>query len=188
MNIHERTLVVVKPDGVGRGLVGEIVARFEKVGLRICGMKAVRIDEAHALKHYGQNEEWFTNVGMRVKEFYTKVGFDPGEEISNLSDHEIGKLVQKWNIDYMTEGLVIAVVLEGPHAVSVVRKLVGSTYPHEALPGTIRGDLARIDSPLVSTTTKRSVRNLVHASGTPKEAKFEIELWFREGELMESSK
>lgn len=183
MNIHERTLVVVKPDGVARGLVGEIVVRFEKVGLRICGMKAVQIDEAHALKHYGQNDEWFTNVGVRVKEFYAKVGFDPGEEITKLSEYEIGKLVQKWNIDYLTEGMVVAVVLEGPHAVSVVRKLVGGTYPHEALPGTIRGDLARIDSPLVSTTTKRSVRNLVHASGTLEEAKFEIELWFRGGEL-----
>lgn len=183
MNIYERTLVVVKPDGVARGLVGEILARLEKVGLRIAGMKAVQIDRTHALKHYGQNDEWFTNVGGRVKEFYKKVGFDPGEAISKLSDHEIGKLVQKWNIDYMTEGLVVAVVFEGPHAVAVVRKLVGATYPTDALPGTIRGDLAIIDSPLMSNMGQRSVRNLVHASGTLEEAKFEIELWFKKEEL-----
>ena len=90
METIEKTLVVIKPDGVKRGLIGEIISRFEKLGLEIIALKMVHIDKKIALKHYGYNEEWFENVGRKVKDFYNKVGFDPGENFSKLSNKKIG--------------------------------------------------------------------------------------------------
>lgn len=178
----ERTLVIVKPDGVKRGLVGEIIHRFEKVQLKIIGLKMVRVDEVVALKHYGQNDEWFEKIGEKMKAFYDRTGFDMGDELSRLSNRELGQMVQKWNVNYLTEGEVVAMILEGFEAVQTVRKIVGATYPQEALPGTIRGDYSQ-ESPTVSNTQHRSIRNLIHASGSPSEAQFEIELWFKDDEI-----
>jgi len=183
LNINQRTLVLVKPDGVERGLVGEIIHRFEKVGLKIIGLKMVKVDADLAFKHYGQNEEWFEKIGEKVREFYNRVGYDPGEEFNKLSNRQIGELVQKWNVEYLVAGPVVAIVLEGPHAIEVVRKIIGPTYPEEAPPGTIRGDYA-LDSPLTSNLEKRSVRNLIHASSKLEEADLEIKLWFKEDELI----
>jgi nucleoside-diphosphate kinase len=182
METLEQTLVLIKPDGVKRELVGEIISRFEKVGLKIIGIKMVQISKDMAFKHYGYNDEWFETVGERMKEFYKKIGYDAGEDFSKLSHKDIGKLVQKWNVNYLIDGAVVALVLEGPYAIEIVRKIAGSTYPAEALPGTIRGDYS-VESPLTSNLQKRSVRNLVHASGTKDEAKLEIELWFKKEEL-----
>jgi nucleoside-diphosphate kinase len=178
----ECSVVLVKPDGVQRGLIGEIISRFEKAGLKLVALKMVWIDKKFALKHYGYNDEWFENVGQKLKAFYQEQGFDPGESFVKLSNKEIGKLVQRWNVDYLTEGPVVAMVWEAPGAVEIVRKIVGPTFPHGALPGTIRGDYS-FDSPLLSNQKRRSVHNLIHASGTPKEAKLEIELWFKKDEL-----
>lgn len=183
-NLKERTLVLVKPDGVKRGLVGEIISRFEKTGLRLIGLKMVIIPPEMAFKHYGYSKEWFKKVGEKVLAFYREHGRDPGEELGTMEPEEVGKMVQKWNVDYLTAGPVVAMVWEGPHAVEVVRKIVGPTYPHQAPPGTIRGDFA-IDSPFTSNMEKRSVHNLIHASGTAEEAKLEIELWFKEKEIIE---
>ncbi|MGC8776183.1 MAG: nucleoside-diphosphate kinase, partial [Minisyncoccia bacterium] len=110
---YEKTLVIIKPDGVQKKIVGEIITRFEKVGLDILALKVLKITEEMALKHYGYNDEWFEKIGQKVKKFYEEVGFDPGEEFNKLSCYEIGKLVQKWNVDYLTEGKVIAMVLGG---------------------------------------------------------------------------
>jgi nucleoside-diphosphate kinase len=178
----ERSVVLIKPDGVQRALIGEIISRFEKAGLKVIALKMVWIDRRFALKHYGYNDEWFENVGKKLKAFYQEQGFDPGEAIAKLSNREIGRLVQKWNIDYLTEGPVVAMVLEAPGAVEIVRKIVGPTFPRGALPGTIRGDYA-FDSPLLSNQKRRSVHNLIHASGTSEEAKLEVELWFKQEEL-----
>lgn len=179
----ERTLVIVKPDGVKRGLVGEIISRFEKVGLDLIGIKMVQVDENLAMKHYGADDEWFENIGTKVREFYGKVGYDPGEDFSKLENKEIGKMVQLWNVNYMTAGKTVAMIWQGSDVVKIVRKMVGSTYPSDALPGTIRGDFS-VDSPLNSNTEQRSVYNLVHASGKPEEAESEIELWFKENEVI----
>ncbi|MCL5090794.1 MAG: nucleoside-diphosphate kinase [Patescibacteria group bacterium] len=178
----ERSVVLVKPDGVKRGLVGEIVARFEKAGLKIVAMKMVWIDKKFAFKHYGYTDEWFENVGKRTKEFYQTQGYDPGEQINKMTNKEIGQLVQQWNIDYLTEGPVVAMILEGPEVIKIVRKMVGTTYPQDAAPGTIRGDYS-FDSPLLSNQKRRSVHNLIHASGKPEEAEIEIQLWFKEEEI-----
>lgn len=181
---QEKTLILIKPDGVKRGLVGEILNRFEKTGLKIVGLKIIQANEEKSLKHYGQNEEWFEKVGQKVKDFYQKIGLDLGEDFSKLSNKETGKLIQKWNVDFFLEGPVAAIILKGYGAVEAVRKMVGATYPSEALPGTIRGDYA-IESPIVANIEQKAVRNLVHASGTPEEAKLEIELWFKNEEICE---
>ena len=181
--IKDRTLLVIKPDAVKRHLAGEIINRFERVGLEIVGLKLVQIDKDIALKHYGQNEEWFERIGEKMRAFYDKTGFDLDDDLAKKTNQELGQMVQKWNIDYLLEGKVIAIVLEGFEAIEVVRKMVGATYPKDASPGTIRGDFSQ-DSPITSNMYQRSVRNLVHSSGNLEEAKFEIELWFKEGELL----
>lgn len=183
-NLLQKTLVIIKPDGVSRGLIGEIIGRFEKVGLKIIGLKLLKIDKEFAFKHYGQSEEWFEKVGSKVREFYNQVGYDPGEEFNRLSNSDIGRLVQKWNADYLTEGVVVAMVLKGIHAIEVVRKIVGPTYPHEAPPGTIRGDYS-LESPLSANLNQQSVRNLIHASSSIEDAQKEIELWFKESEIFD---
>lgn len=184
LDIVQKTLVIIKPDGVSRGLVGEIIGRFEKVGLKIIGLKLLKIEKDFAFKHYGQTDEWFEKVGSKVREFYNQVGYDPGEEFNRLSNYEIGQMVQKWNADYLTEGKVVAMVLKGNHAIEIVRKIVGPTYPHEAPPGTIRGDYC-LESPLSANLKQQSVRNLIHASSSSEDAQKEIELWFKEDEIFE---
>ena len=183
----EQSLVIIKPDGVRRGLVGEITSRFERIGLRLIACKMVIAPPNLALKHYNFDDAWFENVGKRAIAFYQENGKDPKEELGTMKPKEIGKLVQKWNIDYLTEGPVLAMLWEGPHAVEIIRKIIGTTYPNQALPGTIRGDFG-YDSPLLSNSSKRSVHNLIHASGSVAEAKFERQLWFKEKEICQSKK
>ncbi len=179
----ERTVVLLKPDGVKRGLVGEIISRFEKVGLKIVAMKMVWVDEEMVRKHYPiTREEWVKKIGEKTLESYKQYGQDPGEKIGTTDPKEIGLKVCNWLVDYLTSGPVIAVVLEGPHAIAVVRKMTGHTYPEVALPGTIRGDYS-VDSTEIANEKKRSTRNLVHASGNAEEAKFEEELWFHKKEI-----
>ena len=149
----ERTLAVIKPDGVKRSLAGEIISRFEKIGLKIIGMKMTWIDKEFAKKHYGED-------------IAKKHGVDVRERL----------------LSYISEGPVIAMVLEGVDAVNVVRKLVGPTYPNEAPAGTIRGDYAHI-SKVYANTKEIHVKNLIHASGTKEEAKIEVSLWFKNNEL-----
>lgn len=144
-----RTLVLIKPDGVQRSLVGEILQRFEKVGLKILGMKMVWVDSDFSKKHYKEHVE---------KPFY------PGLE------------------SMITEGPVVAMVLEGIEAVSLVRKMVGSTEPKSAQPGTIRGDYSH-HSYGYADDKGIAIKNLIHASGNLEEAGIEINLWFNDKEL-----
>lgn len=179
---EQQSVVLVKPDGVQRGLIGEIIARFEKAGLKIVALKMVAIDKETAFKHYGVTEEWFENIGKKVKEFYQQQGYDPGEDFFTRPNKKIGQMVQKWNVDYLTEGPVVAMLVEAPGVIEIVRKIVGATYPQMAQPGTIRGDYS-FDSPLLSNIKGRSVYNLIHASGNIKEAAIERQLWFKESEI-----
>lgn len=178
----ERTVVLVKPDGVKRGLVGEIISRFERTGLKIVALKMVWVDKVLAGKHYPTTRaEWVKKVGERTLKSYEEYGQDANELLGTMDPVEVGKLVCKWLVEFLTGGPTVAMILSAPHSVEVVRKIVGETYPLKAAPGTIRGDLM-IDSPAVSNTRKRSIRNLVHASGSLEEAKFEEELWFHKSE------
>jgi len=180
---REYSVVLIKPDGMEKRLIGEIISRFEKIGLNLIACKMVRVEANMAIKHYGGgNDTWFESVGKKLLEFYKENGKDPMEEIGTLKPKEIGKLVQKWNVDYLTEGPVLAMIWQGPHVVQIIRKLIGHTYPELASPGTIRGDFS-FESPLLANSKSRSIHNLIHASGSVDEAKFERELWFKEDEI-----
>lgn len=153
----ERTLIILKPDAVKRGLVGEILMRFERVGLKIIGTKMLQPDYEHYFKHYEDIGKMVTRRGKKIFEV---------------------------TLDMMNEGPVIAIVLEGIEAVSLVRKMVGETEPKSAAPGTIRGDYSHIS---FGYADKEGIAtpNIIHASGDAKEADDEIKHWFSESELFE---
>lgn len=178
----ERTVVLIKPDGVKRGLIGEVLSRFERAGLKIVAMKMVWADFKLAEKHYPKDKKYLQSLGKKSLETYEKYGKDPEEELGTKNPLEIGKMVRNWFYDYITSGPMVAVLLEGNHAVDQVRIMVGHTLPSLAVPGTIRGDYS-VDSPVLANAAKRAVKNVVHASGTAEEAKFEEELWFKKDEI-----
>jgi len=149
----ERTLVLIKPDGVQRGIMGEIITRFERVGLKIVGMKMSWVDEEFAKKHY--TEDITKRRGEKVRIALLKL---------------------------LKSGPVLAFVLEGVHAIEIVRKLIGETEPKVATPGTIRGDYTHVSYAFVDTTGE-AVRNIIHASSDAKDAKSEVALWFTPEEL-----
>jgi nucleoside-diphosphate kinase len=153
----ERTLIVLKPDAVQRGIAGEILSRFEKVGLKIIGTKMLKPDYDHFYHHY-------ENIGQMISR--------RGKEVFDVT------------LEMMSSGPVIAIVLEGVEAVSLVRKMVGTTEPKSALPGTIRGDYAHM-SFAHGDANKIGIPNLIHASGDSEEAKKEIAHWFSENELFD---
>ncbi len=179
----ERTVVLIKPDGVKRGLCGEIIARFEKVGLKIVAMKMVWINENFAAKHYPvSRKEWVEGMGKKTLKTYEEYGKDPQEELGTKSPYEIGKMIAKWNLEFLSSGPVLAILLEGPQSIATVRKIAGFTVPYSAEPGSIRGAYS-VDSPIQGNMSKRAVHNLVHASGNAEEAKLEEELWFHKNEI-----
>lgn len=178
----DQTVVLIKPDGVKRGLVGEITSRFERVGLKIVAMKMVWVDKKFVGKHYRNDKKWYKSVGEKLLEFYKEHGKDLDEDLGTNDPVKLGKKVRSWLFTYITSGPVVAILLEAPHAVELARKLVGETYPLSAAPGTIRGDY-HYDSPFLANFGQRSVQNLVHASGSSEEAEFEKKLWFHEEEI-----
>lgn len=179
---EERTLVLIKPDGVLRGLIGEVISRFEKRGLKLIALKMVWPTREHVYGHYPDSEEWFGTVGSRTHAFFKEKGIDIKDHFGTEEHVEVGKKVKEWLGDYLTQGPVVAMVFQGMHAITTVRKIVGHTYPIEALPGTIRGDFS-IDTPSAANVEKRVVKNIVHASGNQEEAAHEIEHWFSPKEI-----
>lgn len=177
----QQTLVLIKPDAMQRGLAGEIISRFEKVSLKIVKAKIVQAGEKLAEAHYPVTEEWLNKVGNNTISDCEKYGVDVVETMGSKDPIEIGKLVHKWNKQFLMSTPILALVFEGAHAVEVIRKLCGTTLPLLAAPGTIRGDLSSV-SALSENAQKSPIRNLVHASGTEDEAKREIELWFSANE------
>ncbi|MFA9288772.1 MAG: nucleoside-diphosphate kinase [Weeksellaceae bacterium] len=180
----EQTLIIFKPDAVERGLVGEILQRFERVGLKIVGMKMLTVSRELADKHYPASREEFINgMGGKTLENYQQLGIDADKEFGSSDAHEIGLKIREWLVEMITTGSVIAAVLEGPHAVELVRKMVGHTLPLSSAPGTIRGDYS-FDSSYLANTGRRPIKNLLHASGNKEEALFEVDLWFgKEGTM-----
>ena len=173
----EQTLAIIKPDGVQRGLVGDIIHRFERAGLKIIGMKMEWADKEMVGKHYEDNHDYLKSVGQKALEAAASRG-----ETMKETALEIGQRVRKSNMRYMAVGPVVAFVLEGNTAVQTVRNIIGGTNPLTADIGTIRGDLT-IDDFTQADREKRSTRNLMHASGTVAEAQREIPLWFSKKEL-----
>jgi nucleoside-diphosphate kinase len=180
----EKTLIVIKDDGVARGVVGEILARYERAGLKLIAMKMLHPTKEIADKHYQATPEDLARMGGNTLRDAAEKGVDVKIKFGTDNAEEIGKFIKKWLIEYLNEGPVIAFVLEGYSAIKVARKITGLTLPNEAAPGTIRGDLTH-DNPELANFYDRPMRNLVHASGKPSEAEFEIKLWFTPEELLE---
>lgn len=180
----KRTVVLVKPDGVKRGLVGEIIGRFEKVGFKIVAMKMIWVNKEHVAKHYMDEKDYLSNIGNRTLDDYKKFGFDVKESLGTDDPHEIGQKVRHWNMEALSEGPLVAMLLEGVNAIEIARKMVGHTNTTEAVPGTIRGDFSA-DTPVLATLQNRPIRTIVHASGNEEEAEFERKLWFKESEIYE---
>lgn len=174
---EEKTLVLIKPDAVKRGLVGEIIKRFESRGLKIIGLKMAHGTSEDFDKHYPKSKEWIINLGTRTVETYKKYNYSLKKDFGTDDVFKIGKIFRNWLIDFMSSGPVVKVLIEGVHAIDVVRKIVGDTQPHFALTGTIRGDFS-VDAAAAANKSGRAVHNLVHASGNKEEARNEIMLWF----------
>jgi len=173
----EKTLVIVKPDGVQRALVGEIISRLERAGLKMVGLKMFYATKELAGKHYAEDEEWMRSVGEKAIKSAQKRGEEVVEDAV-----EIGHRVRNMLMDYITMSPSVAMCIEGHNAIEKVRKIVGATNPQDSEPGTIRGDYA-IDSYVMADKSGRPVQNLIHASDAPETAAHEIGLWFDDDEL-----
>jgi nucleoside-diphosphate kinase len=179
----EQTLVLLKPDAVKRGIMGEIMHRFERMGLRIVAIKMVKADRALLDKHYATDKtSTLERIGGKTIDTYKKYGKDVKKEFGTEDPAKVGKEVVGWLLDFMTSTPVVAMVVEGKHAVDNVVALAGSTMPVSAAPGTIRGDFSA-DSAAYANEEKRAVTNLIHISATKEEAEFEIGLWFSKEEI-----
>ena len=182
MSIHpktERTLVVIKPDGLQRTLAGEIIKRYERLGLKLVGMKLMVPTAAHIEKQYNLDPNWKRIVGEKSIEAYQKKGLKPPSMDPLVLGDKVIDVLQK----YMTSGPVVAMVWQGAHAVKIVRKVTGGTEPLTSDVGTIRGDFVH-DSYQMADIDGRAVRNLIHASGSVEEAESEIKHWFAKDELI----
>ncbi len=177
---EEKTLVLIKPDGVQRALAGEILSRFERVGLKIVALKFVLATPDQAYRHYVKNEAEIEALGKRSIEGKKKSGIEVTEDPKSLGKKIIDRLVA-----FLSAGPVVAIVLEGNHSVAITRKLIGSTEPLQSDVGTIRGDYT-VDSYSLADYggEGRAVRNLVHASANPEEAEYEIKVWFEPKEIV----
>jgi nucleoside-diphosphate kinase len=182
--MKEKTLVIIKHDGVARGLMGEFIKRFEKVGLKIVAMEFLQSSKDMGNGHYPKTNTWLEKVGERTLKEYIQKGIDPVKVLGTADPIKIGKLVKAWLIDYLNAGPVLAMVWEGPNAVAICRKIVGDTIPAKALPGSIRGDFG-LDSAEFANAQERPIYNLIHASGELAEAQEEIALWFRNAEVFD---
>jgi len=179
----EQTLVILKPDAVKKGLIGEIITRFEKVGLKIVAVKLLTAHKELMESHYpADREELWVGIGNKTLDNYRDLGINSKDSLGTNDPKEIGKMVRVWLMDYLMQGPVLAMVLESQHAVELVRKMAGNTLPLIAAPGTIRGDYA-YDSSYTANSSKRAIENLLHASGTKEEADYEIPLWFTPKEI-----
>lgn len=179
---QERTVVLVKPDGVKRGLVGEIISRIEKRGLKLIALQMIWAKPNQIDDHYPKDETWLKRIGEKTGKNYQTYGLDVKAELGTDNPIEIGKMVRQWLIDYMTSGPMVKMVISGIHAVDMVRKIAGNTMPSSAEMGTIRGDFS-VDDATAANRGRRAIHNLVHASEIEKEAENEILLWFAPEEI-----
>jgi len=177
----ERTLVIIKPDGIQRTLIGEIIRRYERTGLKLLATKMTIASEEMATRHYYEigGDPWIHEVGRKASAAYEKKGL----KSPYATFEENGQAILKANAKYLSSGPVIAMVWQGNQAVALVRKITGSTEPLGADVGTIRSDFT-LDSYGIADVDNRSIRNLIHASGTVEEAEKEIAIWFKPEEIL----
>jgi nucleoside-diphosphate kinase len=178
---QEKTLVIIKPDGVQRSLVGEIIKRYERTGLKMLALKMLIPTEEMATEHYYKvgGDAWVEEVGRKARAAYEK----KGQKSPYDNNKDNGWAVLKSNAKYLSSGPVMAMIWQGNSAVGLVRKITGGTEPLTSDVGTIRGDFT-LDSYAIADMDKRSVRNLIHASGSAEEAEKEISIWFSKEEVL----
>ena len=179
---EECTVLLVKPDGIKRGLIGDIIFRVEQRGLKIIALKMLECTKEKAHGHYPGTDAWLIGMGNKTLENYKQYGKDPIKEIGTADPKKIGAMVYDWNVEYLTSGPIVAVLIKGLHAIDMIRKIVGHTLPAKADMGTFRGDYS-VDSPTLANAEKRAIRNLVHASGDADEATHEIDYWFSQKDI-----
>lgn len=181
MNTHnpkeEKTVLIVKPDGVKRGLTGEIISRIEQRGLKIIALEMIQATREQVDGHYPKDPAWIKRLGEKSINTYKEHGMDPKTELGTDDPAKIGEFVRSWLIDFLTSGPVVKMVIKGIRAVAMIRKIAGQTMPTMAEMGTIRGDFS-VDDAAAANRGKRAVHNIVHASETPEEAEHEIDFWF----------
>jgi len=174
---EEKTVLLIKPDGVKRGLVGEIISLVEKRGLKIIALDMIQATKEQIDRHYPKNEKWIRRLGEKTLKNYKDFGFDTKAESGTENPLEIGKKVREWLIDYLCSGPMVKVAIKGIHAIDMIRKLAGSSMPSEAEMGTIRGDFS-VDDATAANRDKRAIHNIVHASENHEEAEHELNFWF----------
>jgi nucleoside-diphosphate kinase len=174
----ERTLIAIKPDGVQRQLVGEVISRFEKASMKLAAAKFIAPSRAQVKKHY-YSEEWLLSTGENTLKSYKEKGLK-----INLTAREIGLKTLNRLIDYWTDRPTMLMIWQGPNVVQIARKILGSTSPQDADVGSIRGDYS-LESYAMADNLDRSIYNLVHASGSPAEAEKEIKIWFKKSEILD---
>lgn len=184
---EERTFVMLKPDGVRKGLLGELIRRMEQRDLKVVAIEMFQPTIDQMDSHYPKDPAWIKRLGEKSTDTYRKFGFDTKKELGTDDLDEIGGMVRQWLVDYMVSAPLVRMVVQGVHAVEMVRKIVGPTMPVNADMGTFRGDYSA-DSAALANAEKRAVMNLVHASETAAEAEHEIEYWFGKGAQVYSYK
>lgn len=175
---HERSLVLIKPDAVARHIVGEIISRFERKGLKLVALKLIWPDEDMTGRHYVASEEWLMDTGGRTYQSYVDKGITP-----EVGPRELALQVRERLMESLTAGPVVAMVLEGAHVIEVVRKMRGATSPLAAEVGTIGFDYS-LESYQVSDAGGWAIKNIIHASDSRENAEREIDIWFRPNELV----
>lgn len=178
-NKQERTLVLVKPDGVQRSLIGEVIRRYEKCGLKLIALKMLIPSKKKALDHYSIDPDWALKAGTKTFESYRAKGLPlPGDDPVSFAEG-----IRRQLVLFLTSGPVVAMIWQGMSAVGVVRKITGGTEPLSSAPGTIRGDYT-IDSYTSSNEDSRAIRNIIHSSSSVEEAEKEIPIWFEKSEIL----
>jgi len=183
----ERAFLMMKPDGVMRGLTGEVLNRVERCGLKIVALKMFWATKDQIDNHYPKDDKWLERIGDKTMENYERYGYDLKKELGTDDKKKIGLMVRGWLKDYLTSAPMVKMVIEGPHAVDLIRKLAGNTIPAQAEMGTIRGDFSA-DSAAYANRDKRAIHNIIHASETPEEAKHEISFWFEPEDIHDYQK
>jgi nucleoside-diphosphate kinase len=174
----EKSLLLIKPDVLQRQIVGEILTRFERKGFKIVAMKMLNATEEQVGEHYIDEESYLIGVGEKSK----KAAIERGDDVSDWNSLEVGRGFRLKNIKYLTEGPIIAMVLEGYGVIKGIRKLLGSTSPSAGDVGTIRDDYS-LDAYYLADSLSRSTRTMIHASDSVESADREMKIWFTEDEI-----
>lgn len=175
---QERTLVLLKPDVLQRQLVGEILSRFERKGIKMTAIKMLNATKEQVGEHYINEEGYLIETGEKAK----KGAIARGEDISNWNSLEQGKKIRQRNINYLTCGPIVAIVFEGFGVISQVRKILGSASPADGDIGTIRDDYS-LDTYALADFLDRSTMTMLHASDSVENAERELKIWFKESEI-----